>query len=332
MIMNSVGKDISIIIVCFKGLERLGKCLDALNEFKDTGFTAEVIVVDNDPEGDALRNFYSRYPEFRFIQNKVNGGFGNGCNVGSDNSSGEFLLFLNPDTVPSGPEINKLLVAARSFDGNNILSCRQISENGKESRAVGPFPDLLNLTGLLRTIFRERSRRSISVGNGEDNQVIFPDWLSGSVLMMKKSVFTELRGFDEDYWMYYEDVDLCKRLSDAGGKTIFFKNITIEHNHGGSTRINPVTTGLTKCEVRISQHVYIRKHKTGLTQSFIQLFLVVNNLISGIFPALAGLLIFFKPRLYAYTIKYAMLLRYYAGALFYRTWISKRSVNSKRNV
>lgn len=330
--MNSGGKDLSIIIVCFKGLERLGKCLAALDAFKEAGFNPEVIVVDNDPESDAIRNYKNRYPGFRFVQNKVNGGFGNGCNLGSENASGEFLLFLNPDTLPSRPDIEKLLIAARSCSGDNIVSCRQISENGKESRAMGSFPDVLNLTGLLRAIFKKRNRKYIWDSNGENSQVIFPDWLSGSVLMIKKSVFRELNGFDEDFWMYYEDVDLCKRVRDAGGKSVHFKNITIEHNHGGSTRKDPVTTGLTKSEVMISRHIYIGKHKTGLTRSLIQSFLVVNNLISGIPPALAGLLIFFNSRLFAYTIKYAMLLQYYTGAIFYRTWISKRSVNSKRNV
>ena len=112
------------------------------------------------------------------------------------------------------------------------------------------------------------------------NELFFPDWISGSVVMMKKDIYGQLNGFDEDFWMYYEDVDICKRAQDAGGRIVFCKNITIEHNHGGSSRMNLRITSLTKTEVYISRHVYISKHKRGIERGLIQTFLVVNSLIS----------------------------------------------------
>jgi Predicted glycosyltransferases len=70
--------------------------------------------------------------------------------------------------------------------------------------------------------------------------------------MIKHETFDKLGGFDEDFWMYSEDVDLCRRIRNAGGEIAFCSNITIEHNHGGSSRVNLKTTSLTKTEVHIS--------------------------------------------------------------------------------
>ena len=148
--------DLSIIIVCFKGWERLNKCLDALNSFSGENFKTEVIVVDNKSDDDTIDKIGIRFPKFRFIYNKINGGFANGCNLGAGNASGEFLLFLNPDTVASESEIEKLLNIAKQNPEFAILSCRQVNEKGKESIAYGPFPSMFNLTGFQRAIFRSR--------------------------------------------------------------------------------------------------------------------------------------------------------------------------------
>ncbi len=324
-------KDLSIIIVCYKGLERISRCLEEVGRFRETRFSYEVIIVDNDPESEVTVHLRTLFPDFRFIHNKINGGFGNGCNLGSTEASGDFFLFLNPDTVPVQSEIEKLFAAAQASSGYTIFSCRQIRENGNESKAYGAFPDLFNLTGLLRAVFRRRSGRKIRSENTPYGEVFFPDWISGSVMLMGRSVFQSLNGFDEDFWMYYEDVDLCKRSRKSGGEVVLFKNITVEHNHGGSSRIDPGTAALTRSEVHISQHVYISKHFKGMKCYLIQSFLVLNNLVSGLFPAIAGLLLCFYPRLFAYTLKYSMVLRYYPVALLHRSWISSRSVSSRHS-
>lgn len=314
--------DLSVIIVCYKGWKRLRKCLDALILFSGKNFRTEVIVVDNNSEDGIFNTIEKQFPEFRFIYNKVNGGFANGCNLGAKNASGEFILFLNPDTIASESEVGKLLNTARQNPSFTIVSCRQVDENSKENIAYGPFPSILNLTGFLRAIFRypePGTRTSIP-------DIIFPDWVSGSVIMIRSNIFQELNGFDEDFWMYYEDVDLCRRAWNNSGEIAFCRNITIEHNHGGSSRINLKTTSLTKTEVHISRHVYISKHKTGIERSLIQALLVTNNLISGAIMALPGLLLFFLPKVFSRSLIYCRLIIYYTGSLFRLSWISPRSV------
>jgi hypothetical protein len=130
--------------------------------------------------------------------------------------------------------------------------------------------------------------------------------------------------------MYFEDVDLCRRIRDTGCEIAFCRNITIEHNHGGSSRINLKTVSMTKTEVHISRHVYISKHRKGFEKLLIQTFLVLNNIISGGVMAILGLLLFFIPKVFSRTLIFCGLISYYAGSLFRSSWISKRSVNFQK--
>jgi GT2 family glycosyltransferase len=143
--------------------------------------------------------------------------------------------------------------------------------------------------------------------------------------------YHSLKGFDEDYWMYFEDVDLCKRATNIGGLIAFCNNITIEHNHGGSSRINKAVASLTKAEVQISRHIYFSKHKSGIQKVLIQFFLISNNLISFGLVAFAGILLFFIPKLFLRTLIYIKLIRYYASVLTSGSWESHMSVNYRKN-
>jgi GT2 family glycosyltransferase len=318
--------ELSIIIVCHKGWERLYKCLEALDLFSGENLKMEVIIVDNKSDDPTIFEIEKKFTKFRFIHNKVNGGFANGCNLGAKNASGEFILFLNPDTVARESELEKLISISRRNSDFLILSCTQVNEKGKESIACGPFPSMFNLTGFQRAVFKPPLSRTSPLAP----DINFPDWISGSVILIRNDTFKKVGGFDEDYWMYYEDVDLCKRIRNIGGEIAFCRNAEIEHNHGGSSRINLKTTSLTKTEVQISRHVYISKNKAGFERIIIQTFLVINNLISGAIVALAGLLLFFLPKVFSRTLIFYRLISYYCGSLLRLSWISERSVNFKR--
>ena len=333
--------DLSIIVVCYKGWERLAKCLDALESFSGKYFSFEVVVVDNKSGDDTIYEIEKKYSRFCFIYNSVNGGFANGCNLGGKNASGKYLLFLNPDTVATENEIETLLNAAKQNPSYQILSCRQVNENGKECTVSGEFPGRNNLTGLGRAIFRtwKSEDQSQKVGTSRRMpdaarhipEIAFPDWISGSVILISNNTFKDLNGFDEDFWMYFEDVDLCRRVRNKGGEVALCNNVVIEHNHGGSSRINIRTTSLTKTEVYISRHVYISKHKSGFEKLLIQSFLIINNIISGFIAAVSGLALFFIPKAFVRTRIFLRLIGYYVGSLFRASWISPRSVNFQRN-
>jgi GT2 family glycosyltransferase len=316
-------KDLSIIIVCYKGWDRLTKCLDALNKFTGENLSAEVIIVDNKSDDGKIAEIEIQYPKFRYIRNDINGGYANGCNLGVKHAEGNFILILNPDTVASESGIEKLINIAKQNPDFSVLSCRQVNEKGKECIVSGTFPGFFNLTGFQRALFGGRRR---DPGN-KKSEFDFPDWISGSVILTRRELFHKLDGLDEDFWMYFEDVDLCKRVRDINGKTVLCRDVTIEHNHGGSSRINLKTASITKTEVHISRHLYISKHKRGYDRLIIQTFLVINNLISCGLMASIGLIFFFVPKLFSRTLIYFRLSGYYIKSVFRLSWISPRSVN-----
>jgi GT2 family glycosyltransferase len=318
--------DLSIIIVSYRGWGRLSKCLESLSTFSGKDLITEIIVVDNSLD-DRINEIAERFPGFIFIRNAVNGGYANGCNLGSRMAKGEFLLILNPDTVATEAAVLQLAGTAGNNPDLTLLSCRQVNEKGRESIASGEFPRFWNITGFQRALFRRRKPRAGISSDNAGGDIVFPDWISGSVIMIRKNEFEKICGFDEDFWMYFEDVDLCRRVNDKGGKTGFCRNIVIEHNHGGSSRIDLKTTSLTKTEVIISRHLYFSKHHHGIEGVAIQVFLIINNLVSGGITALAGLIFCFIPKLFVRTLIFVRLVTYYGQALYWRSWLSSRSVN-----
>jgi hypothetical protein len=159
---------------------------------------------------------------------------------------------------------------------------------------------------------------------------MLPDWVSGSVVLMSRQHFKALNGWSEDYWMYYEDADLCKRAWEMGSQVGLVLNLKIVHNHGGASRINRQVKALTKSEVITSRHVYIHKHARGLKRFLMQTYLVLNNLfLSQLLVALVGVLFFFKPSFRVYPMLYGKVVKYYVSAWWNRTWISSRSLQYK---
>lgn len=325
--------DISIIVVCYRGWPRLIRCLESLKAFKGERFSFEVIVVDNDSGEETIREIEKQFSAFRFVYNNVNGGYANGNNLGSSYASGEYILILNPDTEVAEVEIEKLLNTAKQHPEYSIISCRQINENGREVVSTGEFPRFGNLTGFQRSVAKMFRAGGRAVNNIENGNVELPDWISGSVVWMKRDLYRKLNGFYEGFWMYYEDVDICRRVTGAGGSVAFLRDATIEHNHGGSSRVNIKTAALTKTEVQISRHLYVSRNMKGTGSYFVQIFLLINNLISGLIMAVIGILFFFIPKLYLRTRIFFNLMGYYINALIRKSWISPRSVlNSEYNV
>ena len=224
-------KDLSIIIVNYRGGEKLIKCLESIQLIKDERFSFEVIVVDNKSNDGAQALLNHQIPQFTFISNSGNNGFANGCNLGAAKSRGENLLFLNPDTTVSSDALFDMLEEVRVRPENSIVSCRQVKEDGSFDRPYGNFLSVTTLTGWLRAVhqlFHGRIEDSIV----HSKHYIYPDWVSGSVLMIKKESFERIGRWDDDFWMYFEDVDLCYRARLKGGEIVKLRNSVVGHSMG----------------------------------------------------------------------------------------------------
>ncbi|MDX2444087.1 MAG: glycosyltransferase family 2 protein [Bacteroidales bacterium] len=320
---------LSVIIVNYRGWEPLKRCLHSLSCLDMAIYDSEIVVVDNCSSDGKFESFSRLFPTVKFVENTGNFGFSNGNNLGFRNSNGKYILFLNPDTEISLSALNLMLEYIEGHDESKIVSCQQENEAGREENPYGVFPSLKSLNGLSRAIFRLFNSKDKLKVHCNDQSVIYPDWVSGSLILMKRDIFQLVGGWSEDYFMYYEDVDLCKKVSDLGSKVALLCNARIMHQHGGLTRKNSKQTAFFKTEVLKSQHIYISKHFDGFKKCLMQTILVFNNLVlERLLPALLGLIFFFEPKLRTQLFVYFNLLGYYLKAISRRSWIvGPRTVN-----
>jgi GT2 family glycosyltransferase len=226
--------------------------------------------------------------------------------------------------------LEEMLNAAENNPDLWILSCSQVTDSGKDTRPYGFSLGLRTLTSFLRSIYKLIHKPFPTKTLESGSSVLFPDWVSGSVVMMSRDQYKALDGWCEDFWMYYEDADLCKRTWEAGGKVALIQNLKVTHNHGGASRINLDVKALTKSEVIISRHVYIQNHSQGVKRFLMQSYLVLNNLFfSQLLIALVGIIFYVKPSFRVYPRLYFKLIKYYISSLANKTWISHRSINYK---
>lgn len=316
-------KDLSVIIVNYRSWDKLTRCLDALAAIRANYFSFEVIVVDNSLQVGKLNELRGIFPQYTFLLNSGNYGFASGNNLGAANSNGKYLLFLNPDTLISERALLAMLDQVKVSRANSIISCRLLMANGTENKSYGVFPSPLSLTRWTRAVAKVFN---LIPEPRQNDRFIFPDWVSGSVMMMSKTSFNTVGKWNERFWMYYEDVDLCRRSADLGGAVILLKNIALVHDHNASSGSDAEITSLTKTEALISEHEYISLHEDGLKEVLMHTFIILNNLVSRLVSAIPGLILFSNRRCVIANKVFVRLLIYYFNAFIHDTWISPRSL------
>ncbi len=317
-------KDLSIVIVNYKSWKHLHNCLKSL-DFKSDQLDFEVVVVDNQSADGQLEKFQQEFSDVQFIQNSGNNGFANGCNLGANKSKGAYILFLNPDTIANENAIVEMWLFAKKNHTVGIVSCLQRKRKGGYERSDRVFPNFFTLFGLTRAVYKLFSTKKPQ----SDDNVLYTDWVSGSVVMISREWLEQINGWNEDYWMYYEDTDLSKRVHVSNGKVALLTSCEIIHNHGGSSRINMKTASLTKTEVLISKHVYIQTHFKGIEKVLSFLFLIVYTIISKIILGIFGILLFFIPKMRLNVYLLSKTMRYYLRSIVKGTWLSSNSMNLK---
>ena len=274
--------NISIIIVNFKSWKPLEYCLNSL--LNQNNVNTDIIVVDNYSNDNKIDLFKKKYRTIKWIENKKNYGFSKACNIGEVQSKFDTLLFLNPDTNLNSDVLD--LIFKKNIDFNtNLVSIKQVDNNNKNTYAYGDFLNLLTFNGTLRYLYRLRNKKTKK--RLERYNQFSPDWISGSFIMISKKLFHKIGKWDENFWMYYEDMDLCKRAKNFNNNILMINDIYCYHFHGLSSRINYETKIKTKTEVLISKIKYVKKHFDGYNKilliSFIYFSVFFELLILSLF-------------------------------------------------
>ncbi|MCP9757528.1 glycosyltransferase family 2 protein [Lacihabitans sp. CCS-44] len=317
---------LSVVIVNYKSWSILRKNLDLLASYHFENIELEVVVVDNFSDDKVLSVFKLDYPRFKIIENSGNWGFAHGCNLGVKHTHGNILLFLNPDTLAPQESLERMFWEYKANPEIGILTCKQ-SEKASSYQKISP--SIFTLFGPQRSLYKLLNSSKFKESNCQtcNAKVVFPDWISGSVVMISRAWFDRVGGWNTDYWMYSEDVELSKKVKDAGGLLALLCNVNIVHEHGGASRINLETSALTKTEVIISQHVYIQNNFSEIQKVPSHILLVINTLFFKVILGAFGLVLFFLPKAKVQTLILKNCLRYYFLALKNQTWLSPKSYN-----
>lgn len=273
---------LSFIILNYKSFDYLNICLKSINE-NVSGIDFEIIIVNNDEqpigtldcvnfdcvERIAAQEIVSGKPfkkegkKIKIIEVNKNIGFGKANNLGALKAEGEIICFLNPDTEIISKNIQQVLAQFEREADLGILGPQVLVNNTKD---IQPWSCGVDLT-LGEIIFSKlgfsRSRRLWLSEKIEE-----VDWVSGVCLFIRRRIFLTNGGFDEKFFLYYEDVDLCKRIRQAKKRVSYFPIFKIKHASGGSVN----NKYQQKKEYFKAQNYYYKKWFNTLTYRTVQLF------------------------------------------------------------
>jgi len=317
--------DVSIIIVNYKSWKVLEKCISSIqSNLKNLSY--EVIVVDNCSDDGMFEKFQSIYSWVNLIQNKGNYGYSSASNLGASNAIGNFYVFLNPDTeITKSPAINKMVKLAREDSQQGIVSCRKIKPGNRLEREITFLSPWLTI-GVVRSMYKIIYQKKLQTLFNESEMIWNPEWLTGSIFLISSENFELIGGLPEkDYWMYFEEMDVAQRMKLIGKKITLLRDVEILHQHGGSSRINPRTSAITKSEVMISRFVYIQKFFGNSSKRYLMyFFFILISLIDQLIKAIISIPFFWLNRPKASILLLIESLKYFFNAFFRKSWRSKR--------
>jgi O-antigen biosynthesis protein len=240
--------NVSVIIVNYNVKDLLEQCINSILA-ASKNLNAEIIVVDNnsfDGSTELLKSKFSSNSSIKIIESPVNLGFAKANNLGAEEAKGEYLLILNPDTILQEDTLEKTLQFHKTNPGMGALTCKLILPSGKldlACRRSFPTPSVAvyRILGLSKLFKKSKVFGKYNLTYLNEDETYEVDSIVGAFMLIKKSVYASLNGFDEDYFMYGEDLDLCYRIKQAGYKNYYYHGTSIIHYKGESTKKSSIS-------------------------------------------------------------------------------------------
>ena len=229
---------VSALIVNYRSYEETDRCLESL---RASPFAAECIVVDHGSDGPALARLRRAHPDVQFVATDRNPGFGAGINQAATLAEGDLLLVLNPDTIVASDVVPRLSAWMDSHPRTGIVAPLIATSDGAIEASARAFPGWSTVFGGRSTWLSRAwpsnplSRRNLLTGP-ELREPIDVDWVSGACMLIRREAFEAVGGFDEAFFLYWEDADLCRRLGIAGWRVTYYPGCRDTHRGGRSSR------------------------------------------------------------------------------------------------
>lgn len=259
---------LSIIIVSWNVREDLVRCLRSIEENRPFA-EFKIIVIDNASSDGTVDSIKQDFPEVTVIANKENRGFAAANNQGIKKARGQYLFFLNPDTIVHPLSLDVLM---NFMDGNSDAGAcgpKLLNDDGTTQPSVRRFPTfrgvlyrhtVFRFLGIFRSEYKKWLMKDFNYDREMD-----VDEVTGAALMVRRSVIDRIGGMDESFFMYYEEVDLCYRIKQSGWRTVFVPDAVVTHLGGRSASQISV---MSRILMLTSLLIFFRKYRGKLATGF----------------------------------------------------------------
>lgn len=284
---------LSIIIVHYKVKNELFECIKSIQK-EQTKIPYEIIVVDNDERELIKGELKEKFPWVRYVKSPYNIGFGAGNNLGAKHAQGDLLFFLNPDTsvFPQAIDIlasfllkekNIGIVAPLLVDNDNSIYSQQGSQE------LGVLQGIAALSFLNKLFPNNYISRKFFLAGWDKKNVKEVDVVPGTALMIKNEIFNKIGKFDERFFLYFEEFDICNRVKELGYKIYILPKAKVKHIWEASTK--KAAFDVKKIFVQ-SRFYYFKKHYGLVSALIVEAFARFNkiHLLLGFILALATFL------------------------------------------
>lgn len=259
---------LSIVIISYNTKNMLRLCLDSIFRYPLTLGRFEIIIVDNaspDKSGEMVRK---RYPQITLIQNHKNHGFAYASNQGIRHGKGEYYLLLNPDTRLLPDALNTMMYFLMDNPDIGASGGLMMNENGTMQPSCLVYPTYLNVFFSRSSFFTKipfvakKARQIRSLPDG----ITDVDALAGGYFYLKREALNQIGLFDERFFLYVEDIDICKRMKDVGWRVVFNPESKIIHHWGASSAKMKRKTFWWH---HLSMYKYFQKHHRSSILNFV---------------------------------------------------------------
>ena len=260
--------EVSVVIVSYNTREILRRCLARLHE-EMSGLHGEVIVIDNASADGSARMVATEFPRVTLVRSIVNLGFAAANNRGFRIASGRYVVLLNPDAFLGRGALERAVAHMQAHPRAGIAGGRLTDPQGRLQPSGRLFPSLLNevlvTTGLSTRYPRSRLFGRFDRSWADPEAPARVDWVPGAFTIVRNDLLESLGGFDERFFLYYEEVDLCRRVREAGYEVWYWPDISVTHIGGASSKtvtkleLSGAGSQLSLWQLR-SAMLYYRKH------------------------------------------------------------------------
>lgn len=269
--------ELSIIIVAYNSKKYIYECINSIIE-SNIKVEFEISIVDNSPNNETMEVINTIVDKYKNNKIKVirceNKGFNHANNIGIRNSTGKYIMLLNPDTIVKNNQINKLLFKAKEITNLGAIGPRVLTKNEEYNITRIFYPSVKD--GILR-LLNIRNQKSALLSRKEG--LIRVDSPTGAAYMFKREIIQEIGYLDENYFLYFDEMDFSKRMDKIGKKNYVYTGSEIIHYQG------VITSELNDYMYDINMKSYVRflnKNYSSINRNFIKIIFIVENLVKYI--------------------------------------------------